>query len=344
MKTDELTRLEVEQFCAEIAQNRGWVQAAGGNVSWKTGTKLWIKASGTWLAEAQKKPIFVPLDRALLDKALARKDYYFVPSALENHTLRPSIETMLHALMRQRIVVHLHLVNVVARLVRTECDYEIAALMGGDVNWLLVDYHNPGADLAKVIHAKLVSNPKIQVVLLKNHGVIIGANSIEDAHMMLSELSERFEVKPRNFEAAVALPLYNKIAINPSALGYQPCTNEYLNLLVHDPDHYQRLKDSWAICPDHVVFLGASATFVDDPADLNKCLQSIEPETPFIFVKGQGILQSLGVTASKLAQLLFYLDILERQPIGQPLACLQLDDVTRLLNWDAEKYRQLLNR
>jgi rhamnose utilization protein RhaD (predicted bifunctional aldolase and dehydrogenase) len=337
-------QVKVQQFCADISQDRTWVQAAGGNVSWKTKTELWIKASGTWLADAQKKPIFVPVDRALLDDALARRDYSFTPRALDGHTLRPSIETMLHALMPQQIVVHLHLVDAVARLVRRKSDAEIASALGDDFAWSLVDYHKPGADLARAIHAQVASNPDIRVVLLKNHGVIVGADTVEEVNEVLSELSERFEITPRNIHAKAGLPWINSPVSLSSSSGYVPCTEPYLNQLVLDSDLYQCLKDSWAICPDHVVFLGSTAACVDDLADLPRFLQNLEPETPFVFIKGQGILQNLGVTPAKLAQLVFYLDVILRQPAGYSMVCLSPKEVSSLLNWDAEKYRQMLVR
>jgi rhamnose utilization protein RhaD (predicted bifunctional aldolase and dehydrogenase) len=337
-------QLNVKQFCADIAKDRGWVQAAGGNVSWKTDTELWIKASGTWLAEAQNKPIFVPVDRALLEDALSRGDYSFAPRALDGHELRPSIETMLHALMPQQIVVHLHLVDAVARLVTRESDALISSALGDDLAWLLVDYHKPGAELAKEIHAQMALNPGVQVVLLKNHGVIVGAHSIEEAYTVLSKLSERLKVMPRKIDVKPASHLINSQLSLSSAKGYEPCTDEYLNRLVLSPDLYKRLKDSWPICPDHVVFLGATAACVDDLDDLPRCIQTLDPRTPFIFIKGHGILQILGVTRSKLDQLVFYVDVILRQPEGNSTVCLTQDDVDSLLNWDAEIYRQNLTK
>jgi rhamnose utilization protein RhaD (predicted bifunctional aldolase and dehydrogenase) len=130
----------------------------------------------------------------------------------------------------------------------------------------------------------MVLNPGIQVVLLKNHGVIVGANTVEGAHKLLSELSERLVLTPRNIDAKAALPWFNsQISALPDS-GYEPCMDPYLTQLVLDCDLYHRLKDSWAICPDHVVFLGATAACVDNLADLPRYLQSLEPETPFLFM------------------------------------------------------------
>ena len=52
----------VRKFCATIGENPLLVQGAGGNVSWKEDATLWIKASGTWLAEAMTDEIFVQVD------------------------------------------------------------------------------------------------------------------------------------------------------------------------------------------------------------------------------------------------------------------------------------------
>jgi len=48
----------VKEFCGRIGKDRLLVQGAGGNVSWKDGNTLWIKASGKWLAHAETEEIF----------------------------------------------------------------------------------------------------------------------------------------------------------------------------------------------------------------------------------------------------------------------------------------------
>ncbi len=46
---------------ARVGRNILLVQGAGGNSSIKDGDVLWVKASGTWLADAEDKEIFVPV-------------------------------------------------------------------------------------------------------------------------------------------------------------------------------------------------------------------------------------------------------------------------------------------
>ncbi len=49
-------------------------QAAGGNTSFKRDGVMWIKASGTWLAEALAKDIMTPVLLEPLRKAIADGD------------------------------------------------------------------------------------------------------------------------------------------------------------------------------------------------------------------------------------------------------------------------------
>ncbi len=333
----------VKAFCAQIGADPLLVQGAGGNVSWKDDGTLWVKASGTWLAEAESKEIFVPVSLSMLEDALVRGDYAFSPYALDGHTLRPSIETMLHALMPQKFVVHLHMVNAVAWLVRLESDAEIAAALADDGTWVHVDYYKPGSELAKAIHSQVLSNSSIQMVLMKNHGVLVGANTIEEVKDLLNKLSANLNIIPRKIDSGGRLKLENLQNLLKSS-SYELCPDEYLNRLICDPTLYQRLKESWAICPDHVVFLGAVAVCVDDPSELPRYLQTLDSETPFIFLKGHGLLQILGVTSAKLVQLMFYFNVALRLPIGCPIVCLKPDEISSLLDWDAEKYRQSINR
>ena len=74
-------------YCAEIGHDRLLVQAAGGNASWKEGGTLWVKASGTWLAEAQKKDIFLPVDLEHLTDGMARGDYDLAPKVIRDSSL-----------------------------------------------------------------------------------------------------------------------------------------------------------------------------------------------------------------------------------------------------------------
>lgn len=331
----------VSDYCAQLGQDRLLVQAAGGNVSWKADSTLWIKASGTWLADACRKDVFVPVDLNACQAALARADFGYVPQALAGHALRPSIETMLHALMPQQVVVHLHPVDVVAHLVRANALSLLTSAMGDMHNWALVPYQKPGAELARAVSQTLQTHPDAQILFLRNHGLILGAETVAEVDELLQGVLRRLHTQPLDATGKTS-------AVQPpsqrpeTTLPYRPCTQPELNQLACDAALSSRLTRDWALCPDHVVFLGARALCVEEPEQMQAVRETDAP--PFIFVQEQGVWERTNVTPAQLAQLQFYLDVLVRQPQGQALVSLGSAQIAELLNWDAEKYRQLLNQ
>jgi rhamnose utilization protein RhaD (predicted bifunctional aldolase and dehydrogenase) len=244
--------------------------------------------------------------------------------------------------MPHKFVVHLHPVEAMAHLARPNRENDLHTALGDAFAWDLVSYHKPGADLAQAIHSKLLKNPDIQVVLLENHGVIVGAETLIEVDRLLQILNQKLSVRQRSMNGAPAgAPRIAAGELDGNA--YRVCPDATMHLLACDPELYERLDDSWAICPDHVVFLGAKAVRIDDLADLGCSREAIDSAPPFIFVKDAGVLESIAATPAQKAQLVFYLDVMIRQPTGHRLATLSYDEVASLLNWDAEKYRQSVN-
>ena len=144
----ELERLRA--LSARVGADPLLVQAAGGNTSLKDKGLMWIKASGTWLKDAAAKDIFVPLDHAAIMAGLAQNDpncescTAFVHTDLNATGLRPSIETTVHALMPQRVVVHVHCVNTIAWAIRSDAEQRLAERLK-DFNWAFIPYARPTA-------------------------------------------------------------------------------------------------------------------------------------------------------------------------------------------------------
>ena len=92
------------------------VQGGGGNSSLKAGGKLWIKASGAWLARAETEEIFLALELDRLGRQIAAGLAEPTTGCFDAAAgRRPSIETTLHALMAAPVVLHSHAVNTIAR-------------------------------------------------------------------------------------------------------------------------------------------------------------------------------------------------------------------------------------
>ncbi len=172
---------ELRRASARVGANPLLVQGPGGNTSVKDGGVMWIKASGTWLAEAETRDIFVPLDHQRLVAALERDDpdcatcMAYVRTDLNALGLRPSIETSVHALMPQPVVFHVHCVETIAWAIRDGAERLLAEPLAA-FNWAFVPYARPGLPLAAAIRARL--RPGTDVLVLGNHGLAVAADTV----------------------------------------------------------------------------------------------------------------------------------------------------------------------
>lgn len=328
---------QVKAFCARIGADPLLIQGAGGNVSWKDGCVLWVKASGTWLAEAELKEIFVPVKLAHLQDACARQDFSVKPEVNSNSGLRPSIETLLHALMPHRVVVHLHAVEILSHLVRVNARQKIEDLVGDAVKWIFVDYFKPGADLARAVSAKLTDRPDADIVFLANHGVVIGGNSISSIEQTIFRLTNVFR-QFNNIKFTGTQP--SKFIPCSLSEYYMLCPDQKLHELVLNERLLFWLRTGWALYPDHIVFLGPKACIVQQDCSSTELEEIIADQPPYIFLVGNGLLESRKATTAQRAQLACYYNVLLRQYANSPLVSLTEYDVSEILNWDAEKFRQ----
>ncbi len=334
-------REHVARFCARIGADRLLVQGAGGNVSWKANDLLWIKASGKCLADAEKEDVFVSVDLAGLRDAVLVGDFSAVPRITGNGRLRPSIETMLHAVMPHAIVLHLHPVDVLAHLVRVRAREDVSTLLERRFRFIYVNYCKPGPDLAKAVAKQLHQAPDADLVLLENHGIILGAQDVDQLEILLQSVLSVFRLSPRELKAT---RVDQGGADVLATFGYSRCLNEELNQLVFDSNLIKRLHDSWALYPDHVVFLGGRPVIAETHSLKDCCTRlSAEGSPPFVFVLGEGVYRSKAATSSHIAQLYCYFDVIIRQSASERLRVLSEEEIGQLLNWDAEKYRQRLS-
>ena len=295
---------ELNDYAARIGADPALVQGAGGNVSLKCGGVLWVKASGTWLARATDHDIMVPVALDPLLAAIAADDaeamegaYRFVVGA---GTLRPSIETTMHALLPHPVVVHVHCVETIARAVRTDAGSTVAPFLHG-LAWAFVPYVRPGAPLARAIRDVL--QPGLDVLILGNHGLVVGAATVAGAAALLADVSRRLR--------ATARPaLLDSLATDPLSLS---------------------VARQGSLYPDHVIFLGPG-------------IQQRPGRWPMQVVPGVGVRMAADASAGAWAMAQCLADVAARIPADTPLRVLTHDEEAELLGWDAEQYRQRLER
>ena len=319
---------KLRQLSARIGADPLLVQAAGGNTSLKHNDTMWIKASGTWLKDAATRDIFVNVDHAAIVTALAQNDPAcetcadFVRADYNATGLRPSIETTVHALMPQPVVVHVHCVNTIAWAIRADAEARLAEKLS-DFNWAFIPYARPGLPLAAAIKAKLRADT--DVLVLGNHGLVAAAETVADAEALLTRA-----VAALNRPARAAVPPDHE-ALRKLCAGtsYVPAISDETHALATDSLALKR-GQSLVYYPDHVVFLGigVATNFTGHP--------------PLVAIPGQGVLIAKDAKPATEPMGRCLADVLRRVEQDDPLVALAETDIHRLVNWDAEKYRQTL--
>jgi rhamnose utilization protein RhaD (predicted bifunctional aldolase and dehydrogenase) len=324
---------------ARVGKNMLLVQGAGGNSSIKDGDVLWVKASGTWLADAETKDIFVPIALSGARAALARGDERAPLAPGAETTLRSSIETSLHALMPHQVVLHVHSVNTIAWAVRTDAREEFSRRLNG-LAWRYLEYHHPGLPLARAI-GQAIALEAVDVLILGNHGLVIGADTIDAAEALVAEVESRLMLEPRN-----------TLASDDETLRAICAGTDYR--LPNDPrghsvaiDHYSRaVATSGSLYPDHVVFLGPGLPILEKHEDLHAVSARAEamglPPPVAILVPGIGSVIRKDASDGAEVMLTCLALVTCRLPINADIIYLTAENEQALLNWDAERYRQQL--
>jgi rhamnose utilization protein RhaD (predicted bifunctional aldolase and dehydrogenase) len=179
-------RKQIEDLCAKMGANRLLVQGSGGNVSWKEGNELWVKASGTRLGDAKVDNIFVAVCLKSMRENLSARNFDATAHLLGDSTLRPSIETSLHALLPQKVVFHIHAVDVLAYLVKKDHTSYLESIFNGLLNFVSVDYKKPGAELAEAVYDALQTRKGANVIFLANHGIVVGGDSVDQVEKIIA--------------------------------------------------------------------------------------------------------------------------------------------------------------
>ena len=322
------------------------VQAAGGNTSLKEDGMLWIKASGLWLAHARDRDVMVPVRLAPLLEALERGDpaaekaQDFVDAGRNPSGLRPSVETTVHAVLPHKVVVHVHCVETITAAALADSETVVAEKLG-DIPHLWLPYIRPGLPLAKVIAEK--RKPDMDVLILGNHGLVVAADTVAQAQALLSKVCGRlaFAVRPS------LAP--DKAALRRLAEGsdYTLPEDDRLHASATDADNC-RIAAGGSLYPDHVVFLGQGATVAEPgeaAADLEARLaEEGRPLPPLLLFPGLGVLVRRDINAGAVALAHCLAEVTSRIPADAALRYLTDAENAELLGWDAEKYRQALNR
>jgi rhamnose utilization protein RhaD (predicted bifunctional aldolase and dehydrogenase) len=263
-----------------------------------------------------------------------------MPVADPAATLRPSIETSLHALLPDRVVLHVHAVNTIAWAACTGVDEEIVRRLDG-LSWARVPYRRPGLPLSQVV-AETLAQRKPDVLILGNHGLLVGAADCAAAEALVREVERRLDLPVR------PAPAGDRAALEALCSGsdYRPASDRACHHLATDP-HSLAVVTKGSLYPDHVVFLGpamralSAGERIADVVAANAAAGFPPPVA--LLVPGAGAIVRSDIVPGAEAMLVCLALVTERLPIDAHISYLPEDEERALLDWDAEKYRKALS-
>lgn len=297
------------------------IQGPSGNISIKNGDTMAIKASGTRMADAEHSDIFVEV---LLPTHGASGHFVSLPNQVlsdDTSHLRPSIETALHAVMPHRFVLHTHSVHALAHVVRADTETTLAELFSVQAGVAIVDYARPGQALATIVSEALREKPNLNVVLLRNHGLVLGSETLDGLRRLLGEVDDLLCVTGTVHGGVRATPECGSSGI--------PVMHDTIQRLASSPA-FEMLAASWPLFPDQAVFLGPTIEVADD---------TIRTEH-FTVKKDFGVCSVRDIPRSAFEQLVCLAEVLDRQDESRPLRGIGAREADELVNWTHEIHRK----
>ena len=319
------------ELAARVGRDPLLTQASTGNISIKLGDELWVKASGRWLADATSYEILIPLDLRELRASLGENR-----DPAELHS-KASIETAMHVTLPHPVVLHVHSVNAIAWAVREDAAAQLDARLQG-LRWQFIPYVASGLPLAREIARVLSARPDIDVLVLGNHGLVLGGKDCRATEDLLAEVERRLAIPAREAHPA-------DYALLADLSGDSPWTlpdDDGIHALGTDPVSRKILEGGF-LYPCQAMFSGGNTPElfhgVSDPAPD----PTDHAGRPFVIVKGCGAVLSRKITPAETAMLSGLAKVVQRIGPSAPVRYLTEDQVAAVSSTAAYRYRELAN-
>jgi len=322
------------ELAARVGRDPLLTQASTGNISMKIEGALWIKGSGKWMADAATDDILIPLDLAGVHASVWQN--------LDPADLYPnaSIETAMHVTLPHRVVLHVHSVNTIAWAVREDAPAQLANRLEG-LRWQWIPYVASGLPLAREIEKVLAARPDTDVLVLGNHGLVLGGQDCQAAEALLSEIERRLAIPVRPAHPADYALLADLAADSPWALP----DDDSIHALGTDPASRKILEGGF-LYPCQAIFSDASTPELFWAAAASNVVEHSKDQyatRPFLIVKGRGVVLNRAMTPAETAMLSGLAQVVQRIGPSAPLRYLTEDEVAAGSSTVAYRYRELAN-
>ncbi len=363
---------ELIEVSRRYGSDSRFVIAGGGNTSFKTADKLWVKASGHALATIGEDG-FAVLDRAKLNpmgtkaysadtaerEAQVKED---LAAACITKDRRPSVETSMHNAIGFAFVVHLHPTLVNALMCSVQAEAKCKELFP---DALYIPYCDPGYTLFKKVYDEIEAykasrGAEPHVIFLQNHGIFVGADSVAEidaiydsiitvlgAAIAVSEVQPA-DSAPGNVMVETIPAIRQILSRGGRGLKTLKVTcNELTKQFTESAEAFKKVAAPFT--PDIIVYCKSHYIWLED-ADIAKAEKAIEDyvakygHTPkVILIKGIGLV-AVGDNAKNAGIITeVFLDAMKvaagAQAFGgeHPMEPKWIDFID---NWEVENYRR----
>ncbi len=249
-------------------------------------------------------------------------------------TLRPSIETPMHAVIPHRVVIHVHSVNTIAWAIRRRAEEQLAERLDG-LHWGWVPYVASGIPLARKIQERIARAPETDVFILGNHGLVVCAQDCDAAEALLKDVDHRLNIPARPCPMA-NIGLLEELA---AAAKLRVPSDRSLHALGLDAASMSILKGG-VLFPCQAMFLGEKAQILAPCAVIQKFGKRSNTERPsFVVVAGAGVLLNHATNSSEHATLTALAEVTQRTESSDQVRYLKQEEISDLMGASAEAYR-----
>ncbi|MDX1285415.1 MAG: SDR family NAD(P)-dependent oxidoreductase, partial [Draconibacterium sp.] len=307
-----------------------YVIAGGGNTSYKTEDKLWIKASGFALATICEEG-FAVMDREKL-AAISKNEYSSDPFERESQIKddlavatitkdkRPSVETSFHDVINYKFVVHLHPTAVNGIMCSNNAEELVNSVFGEEA--IYIPYIDPGYILFKAVETKILEfrNAKgydPQVILLQNHGVFVSADSTEEITSIYDKIIANIQKEVTRPVDETTIPIAENVTevvpairaiVSTEGLKTIKVTNSVLvENFNNSAESFEKIN--YPFTPDLIVYCKSKYIYIDEVSSPEATIEAFKTiyeqfisdngySPKVVFIKGIGML-SIGDNAAQ---------------------------------------------
>jgi rhamnose utilization protein RhaD (predicted bifunctional aldolase and dehydrogenase) len=349
-------------------RNPEFLMAGGGNTSFKDNEYVYVKASGIELASV-KKDDFVKLKRDALEK-IWEEEYPvdvelrekkalsdLMNSRAEGESRRPSVESLLHAVLPQKYIIHTH-PTVVNGLTCSKMGRNMAKKLFNE-KCMWIPSVNPGYTLAKTVRAELMSYKKryksvAGIVFLGNHGMFVGAETLEevkDIHNLIMNTLKKHIVREPDFSPVrVDKKKIEKIGnFMKDSPGFSDTyvtfkNNVEISKAVKDEVSFRRVHSAYT--PDHIVYAGPEMLFIENPDDFGRSVRQYRNKNKcdpkIIALRNVGVFAMGNSEKTSNVAMSFFLDALKISIYAESFGghkFMDKEQIDFIKNWEVEKFR-----